>query len=288
MKIIECPRDGIQSIKKFIPTEDKIEYINSLLKVGFQGLDVSSFVSPKYIPQMSDAEDVLRGLVNPLNTPLIGLLINERSIDRVVNFDMIDYWSFPYSISPTFQLKNTNKTIQETNKIVENIVKAAKEKNKKVIIYLSMAFGNPYNDAWNEDILKETIEYLYSLDIDAVILSDTIGCSNKESIEKVVKTAKVILEKNKNKSVEIGVHFHTTIGTWYEKIHTAYSLGIKRFDGVLIGKGGCPMTGYELVSNVPTEKIISYFQSNKMPISLNENELVKAYDITQKMYSKYI
>lgn len=260
IKIIECPRDAMQGIKEFIPTEKKINYINSLLKVGFDTIDFGSFVSAKSIPQMQDTAAVLDALdLNETKSKLLAIIANTRGAEDAVEFDEITYLGFPFSISEIFQQRNTNSSIEESLKRVEEIQDLCSRNNKKLVVYLSMAFGNPYNELWNEDIAIKWTRKLAQLGIGTIALSDTIGVSNPQNIKTLFTSLIGSFPK-----IEFGAHLHTTSEKWEEKIEAAYNSGCRRFDSAIKGFGGCPMAEDKLVGNMPTENLIAYFKNKDL------------------------
>ncbi len=276
VKLIECPRDAMQGLHDFIPTTTKAAYINQLLKVGFDTIDFGSFVSPKAIPQMRDTADVLNQLdLSSTKSKLLAIIANTRGAEDAVKFNEITYLGFPFSISETFQQRNTNSSIEQSLKSVEEIQTLCVNNNKKLVVYISMAFGNPYGDVWNSEIVIEWTKKLAGLGIEIIALSDTIGVSNPENISYLFKN---IVPEFTN--VEIGAHLHTTPTTWYEKVDAAYQNGCRRFDGAIKGFGGCPMATDKLTGNMPTENLISYFNEHQIDLAINQNEfntsLIKA------------
>ncbi len=267
VKIIECPRDAMQGIKEFIPTDLKIDYLNQLLKVGFDTIDFGSFVSPKAIPQLKDTAQVLSKLdLDDASSKLLAIVANKRGADDACNFDEIEYLGYPFSVSETFQLRNTNATIEQSLTRVEEIQELALKHHKKLVVYLSMAFGNPYGDDWHPDIVAKWSERLYKdLEVKIIPLSDTIGSSTKETITPLFST--LIPEF---KEVEFGAHLHTTPDSWEEKIAAAYEAGCRRFDGAIKGYGGCPMAKDELTGNMPTEQMLSYFNNGGIATGVNQ------------------
>jgi hydroxymethylglutaryl-CoA lyase len=261
VKIIECPRDAMQGIKEFIPTELKIAYLNSLLKVGFDTIDFGSFVSPKAIPQLKDTAKVLTGLnLDEAKSCLLSIVANKRGAEDACNFDEIAYLGYPFSVSETFQQRNTNASIDQSLKRVEEIQELAIKHKKKLVVYLSMAFGNPYGDAWDVDVVAKWAEKLHNdLGIKILALSDTIGVSNPDNINHLFST--LIPEFT---DVEFGAHLHTTPDTWKEKVDAAYSSGCLRFDGAIKGYGGCPMATDDLTGNMATENMLAYFNENEI------------------------
>lgn len=266
MKLIECPRDAMQGIHEFIPTEKKVAYINSLLKVGFDTIDFGSFVSPKAIPQLRDTAQVLDQLdLSDSKSKLLAIIANVRGAQDAVEFDEISYLGFPFSISETFQQRNTNASIAESLTRVEEIQDLCVRNNKELVVYISMAFGNPYGDEWSSDVAIAWTKRLAGLGIKIIALSDTIGVSNPENISFLF--SRLVPEFPR---IEIGAHLHTTPDTWEEKVHAAYSNGCKRFDSAIKGFGGCPMATDKLTGNMPTEKLLSYFTKNKIVTGINE------------------
>lgn len=280
MKIIECPRDAMQGIKPFIPSDTKADYINSLLEVGFDTIDFGSFVSPKAIPQMRDTADVLSKLnLDDTSSKLLSIVANLRGAEDACQFDEITYLGFPFSISETFQQRNTNSTIRESLARLETIQNLAVKHNKKVVAYLSMGFGNPYDEEWSTYIVAHWTEALINLDIKIVALSDTIGVSNPKNINYLFSN--LIPEFP---TVEFGAHLHTTPDTWHEKIDAAYKSGCRRFDGALKGYGGCPMAKDDLVGNMPTENLLQFMNNNNIDHGLNEDAFGKSMTASNTVF----
>ena len=274
LKIIECPRDAMQGIKLFIPTEAKVAYINQLLKVGFDTIDFGSFVSPRAIPQMRDTADVLSKLeLSNTKSKLLAIVANVRGANDASQFEEIDYLGYPFSISGNFQMRNTGKTIAESVIILEEILSIAHKTNKEVVAYLSMGFGNPYGDPWNVEIVAEWTQQMSKMGVKIISLSDTIGSSTPETIEYLF-TNLIPMYPN----VEFGAHLHTTPATWKEKVHAAYTAGCNRFDSAIKGYGGCPMAKDELTGNMPTEKLLKYFYENAVGLNLNQKAFEKAFN----------
>ncbi len=268
VKLIECPRDAMQGLHDFIPTETKANYINQLLKVGFDTIDFGSFVSPKAIPQLKDTAAVLNQLnLTTTKSKLLAIVANQRGATDACNFEEINYLGFPFSISETFQQRNTNSTIEESLVRVADIQNLCVKNNKKLVVYISMAFGNPYGDLWNSDIAIEWTNKLANLGVEIIALSDTIGVSNPENISYLFNN---IIPEFKN--VEIGAHLHTTPDTWEEKVNAAYRSGCKRFDGAIKGFGGCPMATDDLTGNMATENLVQYFNQNNVELHLNQDK----------------
>ncbi len=277
MKIIECPRDAMQGWHQFIPTEQKISYLNMLGQVGFDTLDMGSFVSPKAVPQMKDTAEVLDALEDT-NSKLLTIVANTRGAMQAIEFEKIDCVGFPFSVSETFQKRNTNKSIDASLSDVDAIFNLAEKNNKTLVVYLSMAFGNPYGENWHQDIVAEWGRRLAEMGVSVIALSDTIGVSNPETISHLFSL--LIPEVS---DVEWGAHLHTSPNTWREKIEAAYNSGCRRFDGAIKGYGGCPMAINELVGNMPTEKLLSFAQEKKELTSINtlafESAFNKAIDV---------
>jgi hydroxymethylglutaryl-CoA lyase len=273
VKLIECPRDAMQGLHDFIPTETKAAYINQLLKVGFDTVDFGSFVSPKAIPQLKDTAKVLNLLdLSTTKSKLLSIVANQRGATEACNFEEIDYLGFPFSISETFQQRNTNSSIDESLVRVADIQNLCVKNNKKLVVYISMAFGNPYGDLWNSDIVIEWTKKLSDLGVKIIALSDTTGVSNPENISYLFNNT--IPEFT---NVEIGAHLHTTPTTWEEKVNAAYNSGCKRFDGAIKGFGGCPMATDKLTGNMATEHLITYLNENNIETDLNLNEFKKSF-----------
>tara|TARA_B100000809_G_scaffold160242_1_gene157615 strand:- start:244 stop:1095 length:852 start_codon:yes stop_codon:yes gene_type:complete len=273
VKLIECPRDAMQGLHAFIPTETKAAYINQLLKVGFDTVDFGSFVSPKAIPQLKDTAAVLNLLdLSTTKSKLLSIVANQRGATEACHFEEIDYLGFPFSISETFQQRNTNSSIDESLVRVADIQNLCAKHNKKLVVYISMAFGNPYGDLWNSDIVIEWTKKLSDLGVEIIALSDTTGVSNPENISYLFNNT--IPEFT---NVEIGAHLHTTPTTWEEKVNAAYNSGCKRFDGAIKGFGGCPMANDKLTGNMATEHLITYLNENNIETNLNLNEFKKSF-----------
>lgn len=281
VKIIECPRDAMQGIKShFISTEAKTRYINSLLNVGFDTVDFGSFVSPKAIPQMRDTAAVLSNLnLSQTQSKLLAIIANIRGANDATQFEEINYLGYPFSISENFQMRNTHKTIQQSIKELEEILSIASRKNKEVVVYLSMGFGNPYGDPWNIDIVGKWTEKLSEMGVKIISLSDTIGSSTPAVIKYLFSN---LIPKYPN--IELGAHIHTTPDSWYEKVDAAFKAGCNRFDGAIKGYGGCPMAKDELTGNMPTEKLISYFTSQKVNTGIKPMSFESAYNQALKIF----
>ncbi len=280
VKLIECPRDAMQGLHDFIPTETKAAYINQLLKVGFDTIDFGSFVSPKAIPQLRDTAEVLNLLdLSQTKSKLLAIIANTRGAEDACKFEEINYLGFPFSISETFQQRNTNSSIQESIQRVDEIQNLCIKHNKQLVIYISMAFGNPYGDAWNGDIAVNYTEKLYQKGIRIFAMSDTIGSSNKENITDLF--SKVIPAFA---DAEIGAHLHSTPETRFEKIAATYEAGCRRFDAALRGIGGCPMAKEELTGNLATESLIDYLEQIQVQTGLNKDALELAFLRAQTVF----
>ncbi|WP_228852068.1 hydroxymethylglutaryl-CoA lyase [Aegicerativicinus sediminis] len=282
IKIIECPRDAMQGIKTFIPTEKKVAYIQSLLRVGFDTIDFGSFVSPKAIPQMADSAEVLSSLdLSKTNSKLLAIVANYRGAEDACQFSEIDYLGYPFSISENFQMRNTHKTIAQSVDTLQQILNLANSKNKEVVVYISMGFGNPYGDPWDVEIVADWTEKLDHMGVKIISLSDTIGSSDGETISYLFEN---LIPRYPH--IEFGAHLHTTPSTWFEKIDAAYKSGCRRFDGAIQGFGGCPMAKDELTGNMPTEKLLSYFTSQKCN-PLNAMAFESAYNEALKVFNNF-
>ncbi|GIM50269.1 hydroxymethylglutaryl-CoA lyase [Capnocytophaga stomatis] len=280
VKIIECPRDAMQGFKNFIPTEKKIDYIQSLLNVGFDTIDFGSFVSPKAIPQMADTSQVLEKLdLSKTKSKLLAIIANQRGADEALSFQQIDYLGYPFSISENFQMRNTHKTIAESLITLDYIKNQTEKHGKELVVYLSMGFGNPYGDPWNEEIVEKWVEKLIRKDIKIISLSDTVGNATGKVIANLFS---YLIPKYPD--VEFGAHFHTSVNNWFEKVDNAYKSGCLRFDGAIRGYGGCPMAKDELVGNMPTEKLISYLQKEKISAQLNLLAFESSYNEAMKVF----
>jgi hydroxymethylglutaryl-CoA lyase len=283
LRITECPRDAMQGIKAQIPTEVKIEYLNQLLKVGFDTIDFGSFVSPKAIPQLQDTADVLNGIdLSAGNSQLLAIVANLKGAQDACEFAEISYLGFPFSISETFQQKNTNSSIDESLKRVEEIQRLCRKHKKEIVVYISMAFGNPYNDPYSGEIVIDWTKRLNSMGVKNILLADTIGCSTPENITSLFST---LIPELKN--VKFGAHLHSTRETAFEKIDAAYKSGCTNFDVAIHGFGGCPMAKEELTGNLATEDLEKYANLNKIHLNLNKVELDKAYELSWKIFNEY-
>ncbi|WP_395074714.1 hydroxymethylglutaryl-CoA lyase [Flavobacterium sp.] len=283
VKIIECPRDAMQGIKTFIPTEKKVQYIQSLLRVGFDTIDFGSFVSPKAIPQMQDTAEVLAELdLSKTTSKLLAIIANTQGAEMASVHNQIQYLGFPFSISENFQMRNTHKTIAESLITLNEILEIANKTNKEVVAYLSMGFGNPYGDPWNVDIVGEWTQKLADMGVKILSLSDTVGSSTPEMISYLFSN---LIPKYPN--IEFGAHLHTTPNKWHEKVDAAYKAGCKRFDGAIQGFGGCPMATDDLTGNMPTEKLLSYFTTQNANTNTSPMSFESAYNEASKIFSTF-
>ncbi len=283
IKIIECPRDAMQGIKDIIPTKAKITYLQALLRVGFDTIDFGSFVSPKAIPQMQDTAEVLANLdLTQTKSKLLAIIANTQGAKTASSYKEIQYLGFPFSISENFQMRNTHKTILESLVTLKEILDIANNTDKEVVVYLSMGFGNPYGDPWNSEIVGEWTEKLAVMGVKILSLSDTIGSSTTETITYLFSNL-----IKQYPSIEFGAHLHTTPDKWHEKVDAAFNSGCKRFDGAILGFGGCPMAKDELTGNMPTEKLLSYFTSKKETTNLNSISFESAYNESKKIFDIY-
>ncbi len=280
LQITECPRDAMQGIHNFIPTETKAAYINLLLQVGFDTIDFGSFVSPKAIPQMQDTAQVLQKLdLSSSRSKLLAIIANYRGAEDAAQHEEITYLGFPFSISETFQQRNANTSITEAFEIVKRIKALSDKKEKKLLVYLSMGFGNPYGDEWHNDIVLRWSKKLVDEGVEYISLADTIGIAAPEQIESLYSS----LSEN-FKETTWGVHLHSTPDTWKHKIEAAYKSGCKRFDSALKGYGGCPMAKDELTGNIATENVVSYLQSQNIDLGLNLDKLQEAMDYSSRVF----
>jgi hydroxymethylglutaryl-CoA lyase len=283
IKLIECPRDAMQGIKDFIPTDKKVQYIQSLLRVGFDTIDFGSFVSAKAIPQMQDTAEVLAKLdLSKTESKLLAIIANTQGAENAAVHPEIQYLGFPFSISENFQMRNTHKTIAESLITLDEILNIADKTNKEVVTYISMGFGNPYGDPWNVDIVGEWTENLANRGVKILSLSDTVGSSTPEVIDYLFAN---LIPKYPN--VEFGAHLHTTPDKWHEKVDAAYKAGCRRFDGAIQGFGGCPMATDKLTGNMPTEKLLSYFTTQKADHNLSAMSFESAYNEALKIFTVY-
>ena len=282
VKIIECPRDAMQGIKEFIPTQKKVQYIQSLLNVGFDTIDFGSFVSPKAIPQMVDTAEVLSQLdLSKTKSKLLAIIANTRGAEEASVHPEIDYLGYPFSISENFQMRNTHKTIAQSVVTLHEILEIADKTRKEVVVYISMGFGNPYGDPWSVEIVGDWTERLAKIGVKILSLSDTVGTSDPENIDYLFSN---LIPKYPH--IEFGAHLHTTPTTWHEKVDAAYRSGCRRFDGAIQGFGGCPMAKDDLTGNMPTEKLLSYLDANSNN-DLDAMSFEVSYNQATKIFTSY-
>jgi hydroxymethylglutaryl-CoA lyase len=287
IQLIECPRDAMQGLKVFIPTDVKVNYINQLLKVGFHTLDFGSFVSPKAIPQMRDTVEVLEKLdLSKTKTRLLAIVANERGAAEAAVYKRIQYLGYPFSISETFQIRNTNATIEESLSRVKMIQEICIKNNKQLVLYVSMGFGNPYGDPWNADVVLKWVDELSKTGIQIFSLSDTIGVSNPTTIAYLFSH---LIKAYPN--LEFGAHLHTEPHNWREKIQAAYENGCQRFDAAMRGFGGCPMAKDDLTGNMATENVVQFFQemeqsTGKSLLKLNQKAFLKSFELSNPVFQQ--
>jgi len=274
VSIVECPRDAMQGLHDFIPTQNKIAYLQSLLEVGFHSLDFGSFVSEKAIPQLKDTKEVLEGLdLSQSQSKLLAIVANLRGAQEASLYSEIDYLGYPFSVSEVFQKRNTNKSIAQSRVLVNQLLELSAKTNKQLVVYVSMGFGNPYREPWSVSIVEDFSAALADMGVRILSLSDTIGTSNPESISHLF--GKLIPAFPQ---VEFGAHLHTHSHNWREKVESAYQAGCRRFDGAIKGYGGCPMAADDLIGNMPTEKLLSYFTELKLDHGVNPLAFESAYN----------
>ena len=271
IKLLESPRDGIQGLKKIIPAQSKIGYINSLLQVGFDIIDFGSFVSPKSIPQLSDTDVVVRALnVSETKTKLMVVIGNCKGAESAAQYEAISYLAFPFSTSETFLQKNINSDLKKAPEQIKQLLDICDSKGKILTVYISMAFGNPYGDEWNINMVTDWVDKLATMGVSYIALSDITAVATPETIETIFSSIIPAFS-----TIDFGLHLHTTPGNWYEKIDAAYQSGCRIFDAVINGAGGCPMTGYELVGNLETGSLLDYFDKNKIKTTIDMNKFIE-------------
>jgi hydroxymethylglutaryl-CoA lyase len=280
--LVECPRDAMQGWATFIPTEKKIAYLNALLQVGFDTLDFGSFVSPKAIPQLADTTAVLKGLQLTTATKLLAIIANVRGAQEAAVFDEITYLGFPFSVSETFQLRNTNSTIEQSLQRVEEIQRICVQTGKQLVIYISMGFGNPYGDPYSEEIVFDWVNKIVNLGVPIISLADTVGLATPEQVFSI--TSYLV---NKLPQHQVGVHLHSSPHNREAKIAAAWRAGCRRFDGALKGIGGCPLANDELVGNIDTEWLISYLEQYEVLPGLNKTALAKSANLANEIFLPY-
>ncbi len=282
-KIIECSRDAMQGLRSFIPTTEKVNYLQFLLQVGFHSLDFGSFVSSRSVPQMRDTADVLNQLdLSDTKTKLLAIVANLRGAETALKFEQIQYIGFPFSISENFQMRNTHKTILESQNVLEKIKELTDKLNKTLVVYLSMGFGNPYGDPWSVNVVLQWVERLAMMEIEIISLSDTIGQAVPLDISNLFSLLIPAFP-----AIEFGAHFHTHPNSGYEKISAAFDSGCRRFDGAILGIGGCPMAGNSLIGNFPTEKLLTFFSSRDINTGINITVFESSIRKSHNLFSTY-
>lgn len=280
MKLIECPRDAMQGLHDYIPAKIKAEYINLLLQVGFDTIDFGSFVSPKAIPQLRDTAEVLDMLdLDASKSKLLAIVANLRGVEEAIKHERITYLGFPFSISETFQQRNTNSSIEESLSTVAELLNACDRSKKKAVIYLSMAFGNPYGDDWSNEIAERWTNELVKTGVEIISLSDTTGVSTPGNIKYLFPHLQTQFPK-----LELGLHLHSTPQQTYEKLEASWDSGCRRFDSALRGYGGCPMATDSLTGNIATEGLISFLKERNVPVNLNMDKWLEALQFSTKIF----
>lgn len=272
LTLVECPRDAMQGWAHFIPTEQKVKYLNKLLEVGFDVLDFGSFVSPKAIPQMADTKEVIPQLkLQGSKSKLLAIIANTRGAEEAVQYDEITYLGFPFSISETFQLRNTNKTIAQSLAQVEEIQKLCLSRGKQLVVYISMGFGNPYGDEYSAEVAIAWVGRLAQMGIRVISMADTVGVAQPDTISHIFKHLVPAFPE-----VKIGAHFHSAPNRWREKLDAAFENGCRMFDSSLKGIGGCPMADDDLVGNIATENVLHWCADQKLELNLNQDAFAEA------------
>lgn len=280
IQLIECPRDAMQGIPEFIPTDTKVDYLNALLRVGFHTLDFGSFVSPKAIPQMRDTREVLSRLdLSATDTRLLAIVANERGAVDACSFQEIRYIGFPFSVSETFQQRNTNSSIEQSLATVAHMQDLCQRSGKELVVYLSMAFGNPYGDHWEPAVVAQWADRLASMGITILSLADTVGVANPATIQQLFEAVIPAYPR-----ITWGAHLHTTPHTWQEKMEAAYGAGCRRFDGALKGYGGCPMATDTLTGNMAMENIVRFLDEKGVSTGLNRAMLAEAIAMADRVF----
>jgi hydroxymethylglutaryl-CoA lyase len=283
LQLIECPRDAMQGLSEFIPTEQKVAYINKLLQIGFHTIDAGSFVSPKAIPQMRDTAEVFDQLdLSTTNSKILAIVANKRGAEQAVSFKQVDYLGYPLSLSETFQQRNTNRSIDTAINDLEAIQNLCVQHQKELVVYLSMGFGNPYGDPYDASYIQEFVEKLDRIEVKIISLADTIGVSNPENINWIFST----LIPN-YKHITFGAHLHSTPDTIVEKVEAAYVAGCRRFDGAIKGFGGCPMAKDDLVGNMATETMLSAFEAMSVETGVNTTKFQDAINMSLKVFPSH-
>ncbi len=287
VKIVECPRDAWQGLPQLIPTEAKAEYLRRLVEAGFRHIDAVSFVSPKHVKQMADSEEVMKALMASLPPgaeppEIIGIIVNEKGLERALATPGVTTLGYPYSISAYFRRANANMSRSESRALVEKLKKATKEAGRNLVVYISMAFGNPYDEPWGSEIVEETLEWLKDIGVRTVSLADTVGTAEPELVGNLFRAVKDCVA-----GVELGVHLHSRPEGAAEKVLAAYEAGCRRFDSALTGLGGCPFAGDELVGNIPTETVVHTLKKCGVVTGIDPQALESAVAFTQELRSRY-
>jgi hydroxymethylglutaryl-CoA lyase len=288
VKLVECPRDAWQGLPEIIPTETKVNFLRELVAAGFQHIDAVSFVSPKHVKQMSDSEEVMSRLLDSLPDgatlpEIIGIVVNEKGLERALATPGVSTIGYPYSISAYFRRANANMTRGESRALVETLKRETKKANKDLVIYISMAFGNPYEEPWGPEIVQDTLDWLKDIRITTVSLADTVGTATPDLIHSLYSQV-----KDHVAGVELGVHLHSRSDTAEEKINAAYAAGCRRFDCALTGLGGCPFAGDDLVGNIPTESVLAALTKLGVPHDFSSSRIAKALALTNDIRAKYV
>ncbi|MEJ2009521.1 MAG: hydroxymethylglutaryl-CoA lyase [Acidobacteriota bacterium] len=289
VKIIECPRDAWQGLEKIIPTEVKADYLAKLIRAGFRHLDAVSFVAPKFVPQMADSEqvmeklaDVLQAATNGTEPEIIGIVVNEKGLERALKTSGVTTLGYPYSISANFRRQNANMSLRESRDLVEKIQRETQKAGRDLVVYISMAFGNPFAEPWGPEIVEDAIQWLKGLGVKTVSLADTVGVSTAEEVGELFRNLKKVAE-----DLELGVHLHGRAEGAVEKVLAAYENGCRRFDSALTGLGGCPFAGDELVGNIPTEIVVSTLAEHGAQIGIEPWAMLSAVEATQEIRRQY-
>jgi hydroxymethylglutaryl-CoA lyase len=288
VKLVECPRDAWQGLPEIIPTETKVDYLRELVAAGFQHIDAVSFVSPKHVKQMSDSEEVMSRLLASLPDgatlpEIVGIVVNEKGLERALATPGVSTIGYPYSISAYFRRANANMTRGESRALVETLKRETKKANKDLVIYISMAFGNPYEEPWGPEIVQDTLDWLKDIRITTVSLADTVGAATPDLIHSLYSQI-----KDHVAGVELGVHLHSRPDTAEEKINAAYAAGCRRFDSALTGLGGCPFAGDDLVGNIPTESVLAALTKLGVTHNFSSSQIAKALALTNEIRAKYV
>ena len=287
IKLIECPRDAWQGLPEIIPTETKSAYLKELIAAGFQHIDAVSFVSPKHVKQMADSEEVMKRLVDSLPDgaalpEIIGIVVNEKGLERALATPGVSTVGYPYSISAYFRRANANMTRAESRQLVETLKRETKAANRGLVIYISMAFGNPYDEPWGPQIVQDTLDWLKDIRVSTVSLADTVGTATPQLVHELFSKV-----KDHVAGIELGVHLHSRPDNAEAKVRAAYEAGCRRFDSALTGLGGCPFAGDELVGNIPTESVLAALVSAGAQPAIDGAKLVKVIELTNELRTKY-